>query len=126
MWPSCRILICETPSVMYASCGHLNSSFSNYNGAFSQMTEPCTPLSTLLDQFRLLQEQYPWARATIVGGSPSTSCIVFRCYRASDGTLVNDHSILAVLESQPEGTEVMQEIFILPYFDIVGEKCFDY
>ncbi|KAF9442264.1 hypothetical protein P691DRAFT_779486 [Macrolepiota fuliginosa MF-IS2] len=93
---------------------------------FSQLTAPRVPLSTLLDRFRLLQEQYPWARAIILGGSPSTSCIVFKCNRVSDGRLVDDHGVRSVLESQPEGTEMTCETFILPYFDVVGENCLNY
>ncbi|KAF9441206.1 hypothetical protein P691DRAFT_813428 [Macrolepiota fuliginosa MF-IS2] len=71
------------------------------------------PLKCLLDRLRLRQEQHPWAQATIIGASPSTSCIVFRCNYTPDGKLVNQDSLFPVLH--PEGTRITWEFFVLPY-----------
>ncbi|KAF9450202.1 hypothetical protein P691DRAFT_789692 [Macrolepiota fuliginosa MF-IS2] len=83
---------------------------------FSQVTGLCQPLSTLLDRLQLCQEQYPWVQVVIIGASPSTSCIVFRCCYTSDGKFVDQGDPISALKSEPEGTKITQEDFVLPYF----------
>ncbi|KAF9445633.1 hypothetical protein P691DRAFT_777432 [Macrolepiota fuliginosa MF-IS2] len=82
----------------------------------SEVTGVSPPFSTLLDRLRLRQIQYPLAQATIIGASPSTSCVFFRCNYTSDGRFVDRDSVFSMLKSEPDGTKITEEIFVLPYF----------